>query len=110
MQITGQVKRIHPIETVGANAFQKRKIWVETEQSSDYPQLIEVECSGKKVNVADSLNEGDIVELEANLNGRQWNDKVFNTISVWKVTVKGSQPAPTQVAPTTASPDDDLPF
>jgi hypothetical protein len=107
MTITGQVKRIHPIETVGANGFQKRKIWVETEQDSKYPQLIEVECAGQKVGLADSLNEGHLVELEVNLNGRQWNDKVFNTISVWKVAVKGSQPIPTPVA---TQPEQDLPF
>jgi hypothetical protein len=110
MTITGQVKRIHPIESVGANGFQKRKIWVETEQSSDYPQLIEVECSGKRVGVADSLKEGDFVDLEVNLNGRQWNDKVFNTISVWKVTVKSSQSAPVVTAPAPSSTDSDLPF
>lgn len=88
MQITGQVKRIHPVESVGTNNFQKRKIWMETEQNSKYPQLIEVECAGKNVGLADGLNEGDVVEMECNLNGRQWNDKVFNTLSIWKVEVK----------------------
>lgn len=115
MTITGQVKRIHPIESVGANGFQKRKIWVETEQESKYPQLIEVECAGKKVGIADDVNQGDIVEIEANLNGREYNDKVFNTISVWKITVKVKakiiEPAP--VAPASAQADADdstLPF
>ena len=110
MTITGQIKKIHPVESVGANGFQKRKIWVETEQSSDYPQLIEVECSGKRVGVADGLKEGDIVELEVNLNGRQWNDKVFNTISVWKATVKSSQSAPVATTQAPESDDSTLPF
>jgi len=111
MQITGQVKKVHPIESVGANGFQKRRIWIETEQDSKYPQLIEAVCEGKKVGVADGINEGDVVEIEANLNGREYNDKVFNTISVWRVTVKVkanvSQPAPIQNA---SSEPDDLPF
>jgi len=102
MQITGQVKKVHPIESVGANGFQKRRIWIETEQDSKYPQLVEAVCEGKKVGLADGINEGDVVEIEANLNGREYNDKVFNTISVWRVTVKVkanvSQPAPIQPA------------
>lgn len=115
MQITGQIKKIHPVESVGSNGFQKRKIWIETEQESKYPQLIEVECAGQKVGLADNLKEGDLVELEANLNGRQWNDKVFNTISVWKVTVKTGTPVHTEPAPNTHAPesnayDPTLPF
>jgi len=69
-----------------------------------------VECSGKRVGVADSLKEGDIVELEVNLNGRQWNDKVFNTISVWKATVKSSQSAPETAPAPAPNASDDLPF
>ena len=111
MQITGQVKKVHPIESVGSNGFQKRRIWIETEQDSKYPQLIEAVCEGKKVGVADSINEGDVVEIEANLNGREYNDKVFNTISIWRVTVKVkanvSQPVPVQPA---QDEPDDLPF
>jgi uncharacterized protein (DUF2126 family) len=111
MQITGQVKKVHPIESVGANGFQKRRIWIETEQDSKYPQLVEAVCEGKKVGLADGINEGDVVEIEANLNGREYNDKVFNTISVWRVTVKVkanvSQPAPIQSA---QDEPDELPF
>jgi hypothetical protein len=111
MQITGQVKKVHPIESVGANGFQKRRIWIETEQDSKYPQLVEAVCEGKKVGLADGINEGDIVEIEANLNGREYNDKVFNTISVWRVTVKVKanviQPAPIQPA---QDEPDELPF
>jgi uncharacterized protein (DUF2126 family) len=111
MQITGQVKKVHPIESVGANGFQKRRIWIETEQDSKYPQLVEAVCEGKKVGLADGINDGDVVEIEANLNGREYNDKVFNTISVWRVTVKVkanvSQPAPIQSA---QDEPDDLPF
>lgn len=110
MTITGQVKRIHPIESVGANGFQKRKIWLETDKESKYPQLIEVECAGQKVGLADDLKEGDIVELEVNLNGRQWNDEVFNTISVWKATVKSSQSAPVAQAPATTKEEPEIPF
>jgi hypothetical protein len=111
MQITGQVKKVHPIESVGANGFQKRRIWIETEQDSKYPQLVEAVCEGKKVGVADGINEGDVVEIEANLNGREYNDKVFNTISVWRVTVKVkanvSQTAPIQPNQDESNP---LPF
>jgi single-strand DNA-binding protein len=112
MTITGQVKRIHPVESVGANGFQKRKVWVEIDLDSKYPQTIEIEFQGEKCSLADSFKSGDTVDFSLNLRGREWSSptgetKVFNTISVWKVAVKSSQPIPTPVA---TQPEQDMPF
>ena len=96
MNIKGTIKRIFATETVGASGFQKRKVWVEIDLDSKYPQTIEVEFQGDKTNLADNLRDGQVVDLSINLRGREWtNDKqetkVFNTIVAWKVQVEGGQ-------------------
>jgi translation initiation factor IF-3 len=115
MNIKGRVKQIHPVESVGTNNFQKRKVWVEIDLDSKYPQTIEIEFQGEKSNLPDNFKVGDTVDFSLNLRGREWTNnngevKVFNTITAWKVQVDGGQstpPAPIQNAP---SEPDDLPF
>jgi ABC-type antimicrobial peptide transport system ATPase subunit len=99
MNIKGTIKKIHPTETVGASGFQKRKVWVEVDSDSKYPQTIEIEFQGDKTSLADNLSAGQVVDLSINLKGREWtNDKqetkVFNTIVAWKVQVEGGQSQP----------------
>jgi ABC-type antimicrobial peptide transport system ATPase subunit len=96
MNIKGTIKKIFATETVGASGFQKRKVWVEIDSDSKYPQTIEIEFQGDKTSLADSLSAGQVVDFSINLKGREWtNDKqetkVFNTIVCWKVQVEGGQ-------------------
>ena len=112
MQITGQVKKVHPIESVGSNNFQKRKVWVEIDLDSKYPQTIEIEFQGEKCSLADSFKSGDTVDFSLNLRGREWSSpagetKVFNTITAWKVAVEGAQ---SQTAPVEPTPAGNAPF
>ena len=96
MNIKGTIKKIHQTETVGSSGFQKRKIWVEIDLDSKYPQTIEVEFQGDKTSLVDNLRDGQVVDLSINLKGREWTSpagekKVFNTIVAWKVQVEGGQ-------------------
>jgi hypothetical protein len=96
MNIKGTIKNIFATETVGASNFQKRKIWVEIDLDTKYPQTIEIELQGERTSLADSLNEGQVVDISINLRGREWTSpqgetKVFNTIVAWKVEVEGGQ-------------------
>jgi hypothetical protein len=114
MNIKGRVKTIHPVESVGSNNFQKRKVWVEIDLDSKYPQTIEIEFSGEKVNLPDSFKSGDTVDFSLNLRGREWTSpagetKVFNTITAWKVTVEGAT-TPNAPAPVQPTPAGDAPF
>ena len=99
MNIKGTIKKIFATETVGASGFQKRKVWVEVDLDTKYPQTIEIEFQGDKTSLADSLNDGQVVDLSINLRGREWTSpagetKVFNTIVAWKVQVEGGQSQP----------------
>ena len=114
MIIKGIVKQIHTVESVGTNNFQKRKVWVEIDLDSKYPQTIEIEFQGEKCSLADSFKQGDTVDFSLNLRGREWTSpagetKVFNTITAWKVAVEaGTTPNAPEPAQTPAG--DDLPF
>jgi len=112
MNIKGRVKQIHPVESVGTNNFQKRKVWVEIDLDSKYPQTIEIEFQGEKCSLADSFKQGDTVDFSLNLRGREWTNtngevKVFNTITAWKVAVEGSQ---SQTAPVQPNQDESNPL
>lgn len=118
MNIQGKVIRVMPVQSVGANNFQKREIHVEIDSDKDYPQIIALEASGKKISEADGINPGDVVDFSLNLKGREYTGsdgvlKVFNTLSIWKadVKVRANVTGQAPVQPATSSTDSDpLPF
>jgi len=115
MNIKGRVKQIHSVESVGTNNFQKRKVWVEIDLDSKYPQTIEIEFQGEKTNLPDSFKVGDTVDFSLNLRGREWTNnngevKVFNTITAWNVKVESSSMGQIPSAPVSNNAESDLPF
>ncbi len=119
MNITGKVIRVNPTQSVGANNFQKREIHVEIDGDKDYPQIIALEASGKKISEADGINPGDVVDFSLNLKGREWVNKegatvVFNTLSIWKADVKVraniTGQVPVEPAQNNVTEPDSLPF
>ena len=107
MQITGIIKVIKPIQQVSAT-FSKREFVIETNEQ--YPQTIQLELHGDRVDIIDSFMEGQEVECHLNLRGRLWvnpqgEEKYFNTIVCWKLQLPNSQSAPPptqQRSPSTA--------
>ena len=117
MNIQGKVVRVMPVQSVGANNFQKREAHIETDSDSKYPQIIAIEAQGEKVNLFDSLKPGDVADFAINLRGREWNApdgavKVFNTITAWKVDIKlgATTSSLIQPAQSTSTDSDPLPF
>ena len=107
MNIQGKVVRVLPAVPVGT--AQKREIHVQTDLDSKYPQTLQMEAYGDKVDLLNGINPNDEVSFEINLRGREWTGsdgviKVFNTLSIWKVDVKSA----TANAPT--APATDIPF
>lgn len=97
MQLVGKIVRIMQPETF--NTFTKQTIWIE-EISGQYPQTYNIDMSGKALDYMNNYNQGDIVEVEANLRGRYWNkngkEGVFISLSGWKIQKAGSQQASNQ--------------
>lgn len=88
MEIKGKLKQINPV--IERQEFKSRKIWVTTEDNPQYPQTIELEVSGKSLDIFDGVSIDAPVVCHVNLRGREWTGtdgitKVFNTIQCWRV-------------------------
>lgn len=93
MTIKGIIKLIRPIQQISAT-FSKREFVIETQEA--YPQTIQLELQGDRVDIIDSFLEGQEVECHINIKGRLWvspqgEDKYFNTIVCWRITASSSE-------------------
>jgi len=104
MKVSGIIKRIDDLETVGEKQFKKRTFSIEINPEQQYPELALMECGGDKgITELDGVQVGDKVEVDFTFKGRDWekNGKVttFNCLSVWKITKQMS-----------GKSDQDIPF
>jgi len=90
IKIEGDVIRKSEIETFGSG-FQKLQIVVRTD--GEYPQELPVEFHKDKADVAHKMiQEGDRVELQCNLRGREWqgHDRWFASLVAFRFDVQGA--------------------
>jgi len=107
MQLNGIIKVIKPIQQVSAT-FSKREFVIETNEQ--YPQTIQLELHGDRVDIIESFTEGQEIECHINIRGREWvnpqgETKYFNTIVCWKIQLPNTNSAPQpqgQRSPSTA--------
>lgn len=82
--ITGTVFKANDKEVVGKNNFEKRVLWIRTEEQ--YPQTIAIEFSGTNIDLMDDLKPFDRVDVKFGINGnyiesdKNGNEAVFNTL------------------------------
>lgn len=120
MQITGTLK-VKKEEQVVNDRFKKRE-FVITDNSSQYPQHILFQLTQDKCSLLEGIREGDVLTVHFNLRGREWTSpqgevKYFNTLEAWRIERspgKGnhsySQEVPEQFSDIPAPSKDDLPF
>jgi hypothetical protein len=87
MQVKGRIKRIEATNVV-SDKFKKRMLVVTT--NDQYPQEIGVQFVQDKCDVLNGYNAGDDVEIEVNVQGKDFTNKageVFNITSLqgWKI-------------------------
>jgi hypothetical protein len=58
-----------------------QKVWIETLEK--YPQTLEIQLNNKDFTGL----VGDTGVFSINLRGRQWQDRVFNTLECWKFNI-----------------------
>lgn len=120
----GKIEKIFDTEQKSAS-FQAREFVIEV-QDGQYPQMVKFQLVQDKVTLVDDYSEGDSVEVEFDLRGREWNGRYFTNLQAWRINRAGegggssdmggqgqSQAKPkAEPAKTTASADfdDDIPF
>ncbi|MFT4729027.1 MAG: single-strand DNA-binding protein [Granulosicoccus sp.] len=121
----GKVEKIFDSETKGAS-FQVRQFVIEV-SDGQYPQMVAFQLVQDKCTLIDDYSEGDMIEVEFDLRGREWNGKYFTNLQAWRIgrvgeggSQGGSNESPSQPpAQKTAAPaaaavsndfDDDIPF
>jgi hypothetical protein len=115
IKITGTVVRVNQTEVRGNN-FQIRAVHVLIDSDTDYPQTIQIELAGDRCAEGDKLINGQVVEFDCDIRGREWKDpktdtmKVFNTIGCWKVKVIQDIQHTPQTPTTQTTTNDELPF
>ena len=123
MQIIGKLVHLLPEVTGnGKNGLWKKQEFI-LETDGTYPKKICIEVWGEKIDMA-VLQLGNELDVQFDVESREYNNKWFTNCKAWKVAVVGSGTAPAK-ATNTAAPttnysdinqsmqmegDDDLPF
>lgn len=93
LQISGKLK-VKKDEEIVSEKFKKRE-FVITDESSQYPQFISFQLTQAKCSLLDNFQVGDNIRVHFNLRGREWNSptgevKYFNSLEAWKIEGEGS--------------------
>jgi hypothetical protein len=88
--IEGTVEKVGEVETI--KQFLKRELWIKVDKDTKYPQTVSIEFTQKNVARLNLVNEGDDVIVEADLRGREWKGKVFNSLNGWKCVIEAPKP------------------
>ena len=125
---SGKIVKIFDTEQKSAS-FQAREFVIEV-ADGQYPQMVKFQLVQDKCNLVDEYAEGDVVTVEFDLRGREWNGKYFTNLQAWRMNrgedsgegdsagaaasggsaanAKAAAPAP--VSQASADFDDDIPF
>ncbi len=124
----GKLEKIFDTEQKSAS-FQAREFVIEV-ADGQYPQMVKFQLVQDKCALVDDYSEGDNIEVEFDLRGREWNGKYFTNLQAWRITRAGEgagesgggsggqsqtarAPAAAPVAPSSSAKadfDDDIPF
>ncbi len=122
MDITGILKVKNETQQV-SEKFKKRE-FVITDNSSQYPQHISFQLMQDKCNLIDPYTVGAEIKVHFNLRGREWTSpqgevKYFNTLEAWRLEGNSASTQKNNSATkvegtaetiTAANESDDLPF
>jgi hypothetical protein len=124
MQIEARIQKIME-EQVISDRFKKREFVIQTKEQ--YPQTLCFEFTQDKTSVLNNFSEGQEVNIEFNIRGREWTPpqggatRYYTTLQAWRMNAVAAQAAPPSDLPPAGEPftpsgadtnvlDDDLPF
>jgi hypothetical protein len=112
-----QGKLIEIFDTIQiTETFKKREFIIQDNKNPEYPEFIKIELIQDKVDLLDTLNVGDEINVLINIKGRKWEDKegkikYFNSIQGWKIeTDNDGINQENQAEDTNQDSGEDLPF
>jgi hypothetical protein len=112
-EIEGKLIKKYETESK-TESFQAREFVIEIGEGN-YPQFIKFQLVQDKCSLLDHLNEGDLIKVNFDLRGREWNGKYFTNLNAWRVQLTNKEETnktenyPEELPPFT-SDEDDLPF
>ena len=114
-ELKGVLKVINDTNII-SEKFKKRE-FVLTDDSSDYPQDIALQLTQDNCDKLNNVSVGDRLLVKFNLRGRAWNDpktgkdRYFNSLDAWFIQKQDENASPTP-APVDMNEDDSdgLPF
>jgi len=115
--LKGNIKVIKATQNVNEK-FRKRE-FVVTDNSSQYPQDIQFQLTQDRCDQLDAYKPGDSVEVSFNIRGREWTSpkdgevKYFNSLEVFRIagqTNSSDAVSAPAVEFNTSDEADDLPF
>ncbi len=83
----GKLHKIFPTEQK-TEKFSAREFVLEV-QDGQYPQMVKFQLVQEKCALMDDYNEGDQIEVDFDLRGREWNDKYFTNLQAWRIGTVG---------------------
>jgi hypothetical protein len=87
---TGKIAKIFDAEQKSAS-FQAREFVIEV-SDGQYPQMVKFQLVQDKTGLVDDYAEGDDVDVEFDLRGREWNGKYFTNLQAWRISRAGQSP------------------
>jgi hypothetical protein len=116
-KVQGTIKKVGAVMQI-TEKFKKVEMILETEDT--YPQMLCVEWPNDSVSKALQFSEGDVVEIDINIRGREWTNpkdgevRYFTSLTGWKISSISGGPVSQSGIPSQAleenANDDDLPF
>jgi hypothetical protein len=89
MQVQGKIHTTFEAQQI-TERFRKREFVLELDGSSRYPQTVLFQLTGDRCGELDSFAEGQEVQVEFSLRGREWKSpkgeiRYFNSLEVWSI-------------------------
>lgn len=83
----GKLEKIFDTEQK-SGSFQAREFVIEV-ADGQYPQMVKFQLVQDKCALVDDYSEGDNIEVEFDLRGREWNGKYFTNLQAWRISRAG---------------------
>jgi hypothetical protein len=117
MEIGGRIYKIEETKQI-TERFRKREFVLVLEENSEYPQYVQFQLTGNRVDKLNDFKVGDEVKVDFSLRGREWTSpkneiRYFNSLDVWDLVRIGDQQHPADDMPFGDAPppsDDEMPF